>query len=89
MLACIRTFVLETQLEKFLNGPTMREPLEIAVAFTSLEYKCFREKENILVKKNTYRSNYFAYNLFRLMVPQYRAVESCLSGKVPYRALEL
>lgn len=53
-LACIRTFVLETRLEEFLNGPTMREPLEVAVAFTSLEYKCFREKEHILVKKKTH-----------------------------------
>ena len=84
-LACIRTFVLETRLEEFLNGPTMREPLEVAVAFTSLEYKCYREKELILVLKNTYRSDYLAYNLFRLMVPQYRAVEPCLSGKVPDR----
>ena len=52
--ACIGTFVLETRLEEFLNGPTMREPLEVAVAFTSLEYKCYREKEHILVIKKTH-----------------------------------
>jgi hypothetical protein len=44
MLACIRTFVLETRLEEFLNGPTMREPLEVAVAFTSLEYNVLEKR---------------------------------------------
>lgn len=50
-LACIRTFVLETRLEEFLNGPTMREPLEVAVAFTSLEYNVLEKRTYFSLKK--------------------------------------
>jgi hypothetical protein len=44
--ACICTFVPEICLEKFFNGPTMWEFLEIAMTLTCLEYKILRKEDN-------------------------------------------